>query len=61
MVAYRRSSIVLADRVVFVHNGRIGATGTHRDLFDTVPAYRDLVGAYDDAVEVDELARAVRA
>ena len=61
VVAYRRSSIVLADRVVFVHDGRIVATGTHRDLFDTVPAYRDLVGAYDDAVEVDELARAVRA
>ncbi|GAA1037431.1 ABC transporter ATP-binding protein [Virgisporangium ochraceum] len=59
VVAYRRSSIVLADRVVFVHDGRITATGTHRELFATVPAYRDLVGAYDDAVEVDELARVV--
>lgn len=57
VVAYRRSSIVLADRVVYVHSGRIVATGTHRHLFDTVPGYRDLVGAYDDAIAVDELAR----
>jgi ABC-type multidrug transport system fused ATPase/permease subunit len=61
VVAYRKSSIVLADRVVFVHNGRIAASGKHADLFAAVAGYRDLVGAYDNAVAVDELDRAVRA
>lgn len=59
VVAYRRSSIALADRVVFVHNGRIAAVGGHAELFGAVPEYRELVGAYDDAARVDELARVV--
>jgi ABC-type multidrug transport system fused ATPase/permease subunit len=32
-----------ADRVVFVSGGRVAAIGGHRELLDTVPAYRDTV------------------
>lgn len=47
IVAYRRSSIALADEVVFVHGGRAVARGTHAELYERSPAYRELVDAYD--------------
>lgn len=55
LVAYRRATIALADRVAFVQNGRIVAVGRHDELTATVPAYRELVGAYDAAVDLDTL------
>ncbi|MBW3620703.1 MAG: ABC transporter ATP-binding protein/permease [Actinobacteria bacterium] len=48
VVAYRRSSIALADEVVFVREGTIAARGTHADLLRDVPAYAHLVTAYED-------------
>ena len=56
VVAYRRSSITLADEVVFIDDGRILAHGTHTDLLD-VPAYARLLEAYD----VDAALRAAEA
>jgi ATP-binding cassette, subfamily B, bacterial len=53
IVAYRRSSIVLADEVVFVDEGRVVAQGTHAELLDRVPGYATLLQAY----EVDAAAR----
>ena len=47
LVAYRRSSIALADTVIFVESGRAVARGTHAQLYDTQPGYRDLIDAYD--------------
>ena len=49
VVAYRRATIALADRVVFLQDGRVAATGTHAELMATVPAYLDLVTAYEQA------------
>jgi ABC-type multidrug transport system fused ATPase/permease subunit len=49
VVAYRRATIALADRVVFVANGRVVATGTHAELMATVPGYLNLVTAYEQA------------
>ena len=47
IVAYRRSSILLADHVVFVEDGRIAGRGTHDELYASLPAYAALIDAYD--------------
>ena len=47
IVAYRRSSIVLAEEVIFIEDGRITGRGVHADLYATLPAYRELIDAYD--------------
>jgi ATP-binding cassette, subfamily B, bacterial len=51
IVAYRRSSILLADRVIFVDDGSIVGRGTHEELYRTVPAYADLIDAYEQEQE----------
>lgn len=48
LVAYRPSSIRLADEVVFVDDGRIVAQGAHEDLMATQPGYARLVRAYEE-------------
>lgn len=48
IVAHRLSTILLADRVVYVDGGRVCASGTHRELLD-VPGYEALVRAYEVA------------
>lgn len=47
IVAYRRSSIVMADEVIFVEDGRIIDRGTHKALYASLGAYRELIDAYD--------------
>ena len=47
IVAYRRSSIVLADEVIYVEDGRVIDRGTHPDLYQTLPAYQALIDAYE--------------
>jgi ABC-type multidrug transport system fused ATPase/permease subunit len=47
MVASRPSTIALADDVVYVDGGRIAAHGTHDELMASVPAYRELVEAFE--------------
>jgi ATP-binding cassette subfamily B protein len=62
VVAYRRATIVLADEVVFVEEGRVVARGSHQELLRTCLGYQDLVQAYEraeaqrevDAVEAAE-------
>jgi len=58
VVAYRRATIALADEVVFLDRGRVVARGTHERLLATVPAYAELVTAYEraDAEREQELA-----
>jgi ABC-type multidrug transport system fused ATPase/permease subunit len=47
IVAYRRSSILLADTVIYVEDGRVVGRGTHQHLYRTVPAYAELIDAYE--------------
>ena len=49
LIAYRKSTISLADQVVFLDHGRVAAAGTHQELRDTSAGYRALVDAYDEA------------
>ena len=45
VVAHRASTVMLADRVALLQDGRITHVGPHRQLLDTVPAYRELLAA----------------
>ena len=54
IVAYRTSSITLADEVLFLEHGRIRARDTHERLLKTVPAYAELVTAYEEAAGGEE-------
>jgi ABC-type multidrug transport system fused ATPase/permease subunit len=49
VVAHRVSTIMLADRVVFVADGVVAAEGSHAELLATVPAYESIVRAYEVA------------
>ena len=46
IVAYRRSSILLADAVLFVEDGRIVGRGDHESLYRELPSYAALIDAY---------------
>lgn len=48
IVAYRTSSIALADEVIFIDEGQIVAHGTHSNLSREVPGYARIVEAYAD-------------
>ena len=43
VVAHRPSTVLLADRVALLEDGRITAVGTHSELLAEVPAYRLLL------------------
>ncbi|MEZ5411453.1 MAG: ABC transporter ATP-binding protein [Acidimicrobiales bacterium] len=48
LVAQRRSTIEVADRVLYLAGGRIVAAGPHAELLATEPGYEALVRAYED-------------
>ena len=49
VVAHRVSTIALADRVLYLDDGRLVADGTHAELLATVPGYEALIRAYEAA------------
>jgi ATP-binding cassette subfamily B protein len=46
-VAYRLSTIRLADRVVFLEGGRVRGSGPHEELLETMPGYAAIIHAYE--------------
>jgi len=42
LVAQRISTVISADRIVLLENGRIAATGRHEELLKTSPQYREI-------------------
>lgn len=52
VVAHRISTIRLADRVVYLEDGRVAGVGTHEELMVSTPGYLALVQAYES--EPDE-------
>jgi len=55
VVAYRLSTIRLADRVVYLEDGRVIGSGSHDELIATLPGYAAIIRAYEeDAVVAEE-------
>ncbi|MDP9859914.1 ATP-binding cassette subfamily B protein [Olsenella profusa DSM 13989] len=48
MIAHRLSTIVHADKIVVMNHGRIEACGTHDELLEHSPTYRELWGAHTE-------------
>ena len=46
VIAYRLSTIRLADRVLYLEGGRVAGTGSHDELMATSPGYAAIIHAY---------------
>jgi ATP-binding cassette subfamily B protein len=54
VVASRLATIALADRVLYLEEGRLAADGDHHRLLATTPGYARLVRAYEQAEAAEE-------
>lgn len=52
VVAQRISSILTADNIVVLENGGVVGSGTHEQLMESCPTYRDIVASQIDPEEV---------
>jgi len=43
VIAHRTSTLLLADRIIVLEDGKVLAFGEHQDLWDNVPRYRQLL------------------
>lgn len=59
IIAYRMSSILMADRIIVMDNGTVIDTGSHHELLDRCDKYREIASAYV-ADEVDAVEQEVQ-
>ena len=57
IVAQRVSTVLNADKILFLENGKIIAQGTHKELFENCKSYRDVVLSQITEEEAIENAR----
>jgi ATP-binding cassette, subfamily B, bacterial len=55
MVAHRRSTLSLADRIVVMESGKVVDSGTHKELLERCRTYRTLLAETDDIDQAPEL------
>jgi ATP-binding cassette, subfamily B, bacterial len=51
LVAHRPSTLALADRVALLDDGTISAVGSHSELLESVPAYREILSQDTESAE----------
>jgi ATP-binding cassette subfamily B protein len=56
VIAHRPATIALADSVVVLDEGRVAATGTHRQLLRTNDRYRQILIAAAQAADAEDVA-----
>ena len=56
LIAHRLSTIAMADRVVLLGDGRVVASGTHRQLMGREPRYAQILANFDDVEDSEDLA-----
>ncbi|HJY97926.1 MAG TPA: ABC transporter transmembrane domain-containing protein, partial [Streptosporangiaceae bacterium] len=55
IIAHRRSTLNLADRIVVLDQGRVADSGTHEELTERCPLYRRLITGTDDDETVEDV------
>ena len=58
LIAHRRSTLALADRIAVVDAGRVVDSGTHDELWARCALYRVLLSGPEESAEGDDVARA---
>jgi len=53
IVAQRISTVITADRIVVLDNGRVAGVGTHAELLESSEVYREILSSQ---VSLDEVA-----